>query len=138
MKSIKTLFSKVKKIRNELYVFLFTLTVSLPASAATPGTDTGLIKILKNVMELAKVSGQTIIIGAYAGGLASIAYAFWLFRTAGDPNGQNKGVYAQILLFGVAGAGLLYVGVMATLAGQTLLGTDAKTSTGINGSDFGL
>lgn len=138
MKQLKALFNKVKKLRNEFYVLLFTMTVSLPASAATTGTDTGLIKILKNIMELAKVSGQTIIVGAYAGGLASLAYAFWLFRTAGDPNGQNKGVYAQIALFGVAGAGLLYVGVMATIAGQTLLGTDAKTSSGINGSDFGL
>lgn len=134
-------FKKLSEIflnaKYKLMLALFTFMATMPAHAAVTN-DSGVIKILKNIMDLAKVGSQTVIYVAFAGGVMSLAYAFWLFRSAGEPNGQSKGVYMQILLFCVAGGGLLYLGVMGTIAGETLLGTDAKESSSINTSDFGL
>jgi hypothetical protein len=139
MNIVKSVIKKLKSTKYKVNLIVFTMFATLPAHAfAADGTDTGMIKVLKNLMALFKVGGETIIGGAFVMGLGSIGYAFYLFRTAGDPNGQNKGVYLQILLFLVAGAGLLYLGTMGVLAGQTLLGNDAKVGQSINAKDFGL
>jgi hypothetical protein len=139
MNKVQKIYRKLKDTKYKFNLMVFTLFATLSTNAhAASGTDTGLIKVLKNLMELFKVGGETIIVGAFAMGLASVSYGFYLFRSAGEPNGQNKGVYFQIVLFFVAGAGLLYLGTMGVLAGQTLLGSDAKVGTSINSKDFGL
>lgn len=138
MKLLNKLTAKLKSFQYRLAAFVISsVFLSMPVQAAVTN-DKGAIKILKNVMDLFKVGGQTVIVGGYLAGIASLLYAFWLFRSAGEQNGQNKGVYLQIVLFCIAGAGCLYLGVMGQLAGETLLGDDAKTSSGINNADFGL
>ncbi|MDI5833301.1 hypothetical protein OCF84_20755 (plasmid) [Shewanella xiamenensis] len=140
MKILNFVSANLKSFKYRLAAFVIsTFFMSMPAHAAVTN-DTGAIKILKNLMDLFKVGGQTVIIAGYTAGIISLLYAFWLFRSAGDTNsgGQNKGIYLQIALLCVAGAGCLYLGAMGQMAGETLLGTDAKTSSGINNADFGL
>ncbi|MBE8233448.1 MAG: hypothetical protein HAW67_06890 [Endozoicomonadaceae bacterium] len=135
MKNLLTAFStRLNKVRTKCYIFLLSI---MPASAFA-AEERGFTGVLKRLQDLFAVTGQTIVIAAFLGGLGCIGWMFWLMKQAGDSNNQqNKGIWAQIILFGIAGAGLMYVGIMATLAGETLLGDGAAIAPNVD-DDFGL
>ncbi|QIR16522.1 hypothetical protein [Shewanella aestuarii] len=97
----------------------------------------GVQKVLKNLMGLFEVGAQALISGSFLIGLGFAAMAFFLFKGAGEPNGQNKGVWFSIILCAVAAGGLMYLGASAYLFGDTLLGVDG-TADSVDKSKYGL
>ncbi|GGB66076.1 hypothetical protein GCM10011607_28470 [Shewanella inventionis] len=99
--------------------------------------EVGVQKVLKNLMGLFEVGAQALISGSFLIGLGFAAMAFFLFKGAGEPNGQNKGVWFSIVLCAVAAGGLMYLGASAYLFGDTLLGVDG-TADSIDKTNYGL
>lgn len=106
------------------------------AHAADVGSS-GLIGVFKNLIEVMQVGAQAVIAGSFVLGLGFAALAFFLFKGAGEPNGQNKGVWFAIILSAVAAGGLMYLGASAYLFGDTLFNADGSAGS-IDKTKYGL
>ncbi|MBO1897661.1 hypothetical protein HNW13_018140 [Shewanella sp. BF02_Schw] len=134
MKSIKGYLTKFTNKMNATY-FAFVALMLMPGTANAAGT--GVQGILVNIQNLFQVGGQTIIAGSFVVGLGFAGMAFFLFKGAGEPNGQNKGVWLSIILCAFAAGGLMYLGASAYTFGDTLFNSDGSASS-IDKTKYGL
>lgn len=124
--------------KTKLKTLAYTLmTMALMPNYAHAANDKGVAKVLQNLMDLFQVGAKTIVSGSFVAGLGCAAYAFYLFKSAGEPNGQNKGVWFQIALFAITAGGLMYLGAASLLFGDSLLGADG-TAESIDKKKYGI
>tara|TARA_R110002033_G_scaffold135713_4_gene175319 strand:+ start:10501 stop:10914 length:414 start_codon:yes stop_codon:yes gene_type:complete len=137
MKSLKSYLTKFNSKINAAYYLLIALML-LPGTANAAETPAkGVQGILVNLQNLFQVGGETIIAGSFVVGLGFAGLAFFLFKGAGEPNGQNKGVWLSIILCAIAAGGLMYLGASAYVFGDTLFSSDGSAKS-IDKTKYGL
>ncbi|WP_019025528.1 MULTISPECIES: hypothetical protein [unclassified Thioalkalivibrio] len=112
---------------------------ALPSTAfAQSGNTGGLVGIFNNLIELFQGLGMAAVALAFVVGIIFFVIGFFTLKSMGGRGAQEPGKLGLVVVYFAAGVGLIYLGYMIQVGGDTMFGGDQSQSGSIEDGAFGL